>query len=79
MHTFFLDVSRVNLTNRFHVAVRRFSNRSQMTSKCSKNTKVTHEAQASVSLMLLPHFHVLCDLLLNRRSAIWNLFVFYNK
>ena len=32
------------LTNRFHVAVRLFSNRSQMTSKCGKNKKVTHEA-----------------------------------
>ena len=27
------------LTNRFHVAVRLFSNRSQMTSKCGKNKK----------------------------------------
>ena len=27
----------VYLTNRFHVAVRLFSNRSQMTSKCGKN------------------------------------------
>ena len=34
----------VNLTNRFHVAVRLFSNRSQMTSKCGKNKKVAHEA-----------------------------------
>ena len=29
--------------------------------------------------MLLPHFDVLCDLLLNRRTATWNLFVLYNK
>ena len=29
----------LNLTNRFHVAVRLFSNRSQMTSKCGKNKK----------------------------------------
>ena len=28
-----------HLTNRFHVAVRLFSNRSQMTSKCGKNKK----------------------------------------
>ena len=28
-----------SLTNRFHVAVRLFSNRSQMTSKCGKNKK----------------------------------------
>ena len=58
-----------HLTNRFHVAVRLFSNRSQMTSK----------AQPSVSLMFLPYFDVLCDLLLNRRTATWNLFVLYNK
>ena len=65
------------LTNRFHVAVRLFSNRSQMTSKCGKNKKVAHEAQPSVSVMFLPHFDVFCDLLLNRRTATWNLFVFY--
>jgi len=33
-------------TNRFHVAVRLFSNRSQMTSKSGKNKKVAHEAIA---------------------------------
>ena len=32
------------LTNSFHVAVRLFSNRSQMTPKCGKNNKVAHEA-----------------------------------
>ena len=31
-----------------------------------------------VSLMFLPHFDVLCDLLLNRPTATWNLFVLYN-
>ena len=31
-------------TNRLHVAVRLFSNRSQMTSKCGKNKKVEHSA-----------------------------------
>ena len=71
--------SMVYLTNRFHVAVRLFNNRSQMTSKCGKNKKVAHEAQPSVSLMFLPHFDVLCDLLLNRRTATWNLFVLYNR
>ena len=50
-----------------------------MTSKCGKNKKVAHEAQPSVSLMFLPHFDVLCDLLLNRHTATWNLFVLYNK
>ena len=39
-------IAVVDLTNRFHVAVRLFSNRSQMTSKCGKNKKVAHEAIA---------------------------------
>ena len=34
---------------------------------------------ASVSLMFLSHFDVFCDLLLNRRTATWNLLVLYNK
>ena len=49
-----------------------------MTSKCGGNKEVTHEPQASVSLMFLPHFDVFCDLLLNRPTATWNLFVLYN-
>ena len=63
----------IHLTNRFHVAVRLFSNRSKVTSKCGKNKKVAHEVQPSVSLMFLPHFDVLCDLLVNRCTAKWNL------
>ena len=50
-----------------------------MTSKCGKNKKVAHEAQPSVSLMFLPHFDVLCDLLLNSRTATWNLFIKWNN
>ena len=34
------------LTNRLHVAVRLFGNRSQITSKCGKNKKVAQEAIA---------------------------------
>ena len=49
----------IYLTNRFQVAVRLFSNRSQMTSKCGKNKKVAHEMQPNVSLMFLPHFDVI--------------------
>ena len=41
IHCAFLNAK---LTNRFHVAVRLFSNRSQMTSKCCKNKKVAGEA-----------------------------------
>ena len=54
-------------TNKFHVAVRLFSNRSQRTSKCGKNI--------SDSFLFLPHFDVICDLLLNGRTATWNVFV----
>ena len=38
--------------------MRLFSNRSQKTSKCGK---------------FLPHFHVICDLLLNSCTTTWNL------
>ena len=34
------------VTNRFHVSVRLFSNWSKMASKCGKNEKVAHEANA---------------------------------
>ena len=41
-----------------------------------KNTSVTHSAIASCATFLfLPHFDVICDLLVNRRTATWNLFV----
>ena len=29
--------------------------------------------------MFLPHFDVICDLLLNKRTATWNIFVLHNK
>ena len=35
---------------------------------------VTHSAIAlCASILFLPHFNVICDLLLNRRTATWNL------
>ena len=38
--------------------------------------KVAHSAIASYATFLfLPHFDVICDLLLNRRTATWNLLV----
>ena len=43
-------------------------------------TSVTHSAIAlCATFLFLPHFDVICDLLLNRRTATWNLFVLYNK
>ena len=42
-------------------------------------TSVTHSAIASCATFLfLPRFDVICDLLLNRRTAKWNLFVKVN-
>ena len=68
-----MDFFNIDLTNRFHVAVHLSSNRSQMTSKCGKDKKVAHEAIAECVT------DVLCDLLLDRCTATWNLFVLYNK
>ena len=62
-------------TNRFQVAVRLFSNISQRTSKCGENISVTLGCASCATFLFLPHFDVICDLLLNRRTATWNLFV----
>ena len=41
---------------------------------------LTNRSQVAVRLFSnRPHFDVLCPLLLNRRTATWNLFVLYNK
>ena len=47
---------QVNLTNRFHVAVRLFTNRLQKTLKCGKNKKVAHEAIAECITDVLTTF-----------------------
>ena len=48
-----------------------FSNRSRKTSKCGKNISATFS--------FIPHFDVICDLLLNRRTATRNPFVNENR
>ena len=64
-------------TNRFHVAVRLFIIDHRRRQNVVR-TSVTHSAIASCATFLfLPHFDVICDLLLNRRTATWNLFVKY--
>ena len=55
--------------------MRLFSNRSQRTSKCGKNISDTLGCASCATFLFLPHFDVICDLLLNRRTATWNLFV----
>ena len=66
-------------TNRFQVAVRLFSNRSQRTSKCGKSISDTLGCASCVTFLFLPHFDVICDLLLSRGTTTWNLFANYNK
>ena len=47
------EILRVKgLTNGFLVAVRLFSNRSQLMSKCGEDKNVAHKTQLSVSLIL---------------------------
>ena len=67
--------SFLDKTNRFQVAVRLFSNRSQRMSKCGKNIRNTLGCASCATFLFLPYFDVICDLLLNRRMATWNLFV----
>ena len=62
-------------TNRFDVAVRLFSNRSQRTSKCGENISDTLGCASCATFLFLPHFDLVCDLLLKRGTATWNLFV----
>ena len=52
--------------------------RSQRTSKCGKNISDTLGCASCATFLFLPHFDVICDLLLNRRMATWNLFVKWN-
>ena len=54
-----------------------FSNRSQRTSKCGKNISATLACGLGATSLFLPHFVLICDLLLNRRTATWSLFVKY--
>ena len=68
-----------HLTNRFQVAVHLFSNRSQRTSKCGKNISDTLSSASCATFLFLPHFDIICDLLLNRCMATWNLLVLCNK
>ena len=43
--------------------------------KCGKNISDTLGYASCATFLFLPHFDVICDLLLNRRTATWNLFV----
>ena len=58
-----------------------FNHESQKTSKCGKNISDTLTYSCNclcATLLFLPHFAIICDLLLNRPTATWNLCVFVN-
>ena len=40
-----------------------------------KMTQKKYSIASCATFLFLPHFDVICDLLLNRRTATWNLFV----
>ena len=58
----------------FHIAASPFSNRSRKTVICGGNISDTIES-VSYDSLFLQHFDVIFDLLLNGRTATWNLFV----
>lgn len=69
----------IKLTNKFHVAVSLFNNRSQMTWKSGKNKKVAHKLQQSVSFIFLMNTDVFHNLSLYRPMETWNQFVLNDK
>ena len=64
------------LTNRFHVAVLQFSDKSCPDVKNVVGTKEESPKPSGECITIfLSHFDVICDLLQNRRTATWNLCV----
>jgi len=66
-------------TNRFHVAVRLFSYRALMTSKCGKNKKVAHKAIAKCVTDVLTSFWrplwSITEQTHGNMESIWNLYL----
>ena len=60
---------------RFHVAMRLVSNGSQKKSKRGENICDTLACGSCATSLFLPQLDVICDLIKNRRTATWNLFV----
>ena len=56
-------------------SIRKLPNRSQRTSKCGENISDTLGCASCATFLFLPHFDFVCDLLLKRGTATWNLFV----
>ena len=66
-------------TKRFHVAMRLVSNGSQKKSKRGENICDTLACGSCATSLFLPQLDVICDLIKNRRTATWNLFVTREK
>ena len=64
--------SHIYLTNRFHAAVRLFSNRSQMASKCDKNKKVPQKAIAECLTDVLTTFWHLWSIRELKHARFWD-------
>ena len=64
----------VHFTNRFHVAMCQFSNRSQMTSKCGKNKEVAHHASELFQNSIL--FYYTFRIFLQQRAQKFGRFLF---
>ena len=64
-------------TVRFHVVVTLRCGKSRGTSKCGWN--ITNTLDCAIACapfsVFLPHFDIICGLLLSRSTASWNLFV----
>ena len=56
---------------RFHVVVGMYRNRSQKTSKGGWNISDALSRASCATSLLLPHFHVIFDLLLDRYTVTW--------
>ena len=60
---------------RFHVAMTLVSNGSQRKSKRGENISDTLACGSCATSLFSPQLDVICDLIKNRRTATWNLFV----
>ena len=72
---YFLLLCSLCKTTRFHVAVGLFSNTSRKTSNCGQKKNICGKDISDRLALFSPHFEVICDPLLNRRTASWNLSV----
>ena len=73
-HRRYATLYHIYITNKFYVALGLLSDRSQMRSKCVSQI-IDVLGCAVCHVLFIPHFDAFSVLLLNRRNAAWNLFV----